>query len=167
MRLTVLALLGLAVVVAAGIVFADAPGGTATGTTGKSQPVFVASDDDNVAIKGYDVVAYFTDMTATPGSSEHVVEWRGAKWHFASAENMARFQENPRAYAPQYGGYCAWGVAAKNDLFEIDPQAWKIVDNKLYLNFNKDIQQQWLADIQGFINQADENWPKLVESHIQ
>lgn len=125
----------------------------------------VATDANHLAVMGYDVVAYFTDDAPTPGSDEHVVTWRGANWRFANADHRAAFESDPQAYAPQYGGYCAWGVAAKDDLFEIDPEAWKIVDNKLYLNFNKEVQGTWLEDIAGFIDAADNKWPALVETH--
>jgi len=116
----------------------------------------------NVAIKGYDPVAYFTDGEPVEGKSEHSYEWHGAEWHFASAEHRDMFAADPEKYAPQYGGYCAWAVA-QGKTAGIDPEAWKIVDGKLYLNYNKKIQSRWEKDAETNIAAADENWPKLVD----
>lgn len=116
--------------------------------------------EDGVAIGGADPVAYFTDDTFVAGSTEHTYEWNGATWQFASAENRDLFAESPEEYAPQYGGYCAWAVG-QNALAAIDPNAWSIVDGKLYLNANERIQNRWNEDIPGNIALADENWPTL------
>ena len=113
-----------------------------------------------VAIKGYDTVAYFTDHRPVKGSREFTHEWNGAVWQFASAEHRDQFARDPGKFAPQYGGYCAWAVA-HNDTAGIDPSAWKIVDGKLYLNYDADIQKKWAADIPGHIKKADEYWPGL------
>ena len=115
-----------------------------------------------VAIEGHDPVAYFTEGKPVEGKSEFTAEWKGAKWRFASAENKALFEKEPEKYAPQYGGYCAWAVA-QGETAGIDPQAWKIVEGKLYLNYNKEIQAKWEQDIPGNIKKADQNWPKVVE----
>ncbi len=125
----------------------------------------VAIDSNGVAVQGHDVVAYFTEASAVRGSSEHVSQWHGAEWHFSSAENKAKFDADPQRYAPQYGGFCAWGVGAKNDLFPIDPNAWKVVDDKLYLNNSENVQKTWLQDQSGFITQGDQNWPGLVKAN--
>lgn len=116
--------------------------------------------EDGIAIGGADPVAYFTDDTFVAGSTEHTYEWDGATWQFASAENRDLFAASPEEYAPQYGGYCAWAVG-QNALAAIDPNAWSIVDGKLYLNANKRIQNRWSEDIPGNIALADENWPTL------
>jgi YHS domain-containing protein len=113
------------------------------------------------AVKGYDVVAYFTDGKPVEGSSDHEVEWHGATWRFASARNKELFAKDPPKYAPQYGGFCAFGVS-RGYAVGIDPAAWKIVDGKLYLNYNRDVQAEWVKDIPGFIAKADANWPKIV-----
>ena len=113
------------------------------------------------AIKGYDVVAYFTEGKAVKGTKQFTYEWKGATWFFASAENLAAFMDKPEQYAPQYGGYCAWAVS-QGDTADIDPEAWKIVDGKLYLNYDADIQTKWSADIPGNIQKADANWPQLL-----
>jgi hypothetical protein len=85
-----------------------------------------------------------------------------AAWRFSSAENLNAFKAEPAKYAPQYGGYCAFGTS-QGHLVPGDPRAWKIVDKKLYLNYNKDVMTFWLQDVPGNIQKADENWPKLHE----
>ena len=84
-----------------------------------------------------------------------------AKWYFANAANRDAFAKEPKRYAPQYGGYCAWAVS-QNYTASIDPEAWKIVDGKLYLNYSKDLQAQWIAGgLDKLILQGDQNWPEL------
>jgi YHS domain-containing protein len=121
----------------------------------------VYSNWRGLALRGYDPVAYFTEGKAVEGSSEFTVEWKGATWRFASAANRDRFAGNPSHYAPQYGGYCAYAVA-KGDTASIDPEAWRIIDGKLYLNYSREIQAEWEKDIPGYIAKADQNWPKLL-----
>ena len=113
-----------------------------------------------VAVHGYDVVAYFEQDQPVKGSREFRHDWRDASWHFASAESRDRFRADPERYAPQYGGYCAYAVA-QGGKADIDPEAWKIVDGKLYLNLSKDVQALWEADVPGYIRKADANWPRL------
>lgn len=115
----------------------------------------------NVAIKGYDPVAYFTDGKPVKGSKEHSFSWMGATWYFASAAHRDSFAAAPEKYAPQYGGYCAWAVS-QGSTAGIDPEAWKIVDGKLYLNYNKKIQATWEEGMAANIAKADENWPHLL-----
>ena len=113
------------------------------------------------AIDGTDPVAYFTEGKPVEGSSDFAHEWNGAKWLFATAENRDLFAADPEKYAPQYGGYCAWAVA-QGYTASTDPEAWRIVDGKLYLNYNKDVQSKWEADIPGHIADADGNWPTVL-----
>lgn len=115
-----------------------------------------------VAIDGTDPVAYFTEGRPVEGSSKFTHEWNGAKWRFASADNRDAFIAEPERYAPQYGGYCAWAVA-KGYTASTDPEAWRIVDGKLYLNYNTQIQARWEGDVPGNIASADANWPKVIE----
>ena len=124
------------------------------------EPVF-QSFFGNVAINGYDPVAYFTESAPVEGSSEFTQEWNGATWRFASAENRDLFTANPEAFAPQYGGYCAWAVA-QGYTASTDPEAWSVVDNKLYLNYSKGVQAQWEEDIPGNITKGDANWPSVL-----
>lgn len=115
-----------------------------------------------VAIEGYDPVAYFDDGMPVEGSKEWTAEWNGATWRFASAEHRDAFLADPEAYAPQYGGYCAWAVS-QGSTAGIDPDAWTVRDGKLYLNYNKSVQEKWLADAEAAIERADANWPGLVD----
>ena len=115
-----------------------------------------------VAILGYDPVAYFTDARPVKGSDAYVHNWNGARWKFASQEHLDRFKAEPEAYAPRYGGYCAYGVT-RGYLVKIDPSAWAIVDGKLYLNYDRDVQKQWDADRAGFIRTADAKYPELLK----
>ena len=114
------------------------------------------------AIRGYDPVAYFTEDKPVKGSDEFVLEYKGATWRFSSAANKQIFEQMPEKYAPQYGGYCAWAVS-QGYTASTDPEAWAIVDGKLYLNYSKSVQQQWSQDIPGNIRKADANWPKVLE----
>lgn len=113
------------------------------------------------AIRGTDPVAYFTEGRAAKGSSSFTHKWRGATWHFISAENRDRFAADPERYAPQYGGYCAWAVS-QGYTATTDPEAWRIVQGKLYLNFSKSVRRRWEKDIPGNIAKADRNWPGLL-----
>lgn len=121
------------------------------------EPVFSA---DGAAIRGYDPVAYFTQEEPVEGSPEFTFDYLGATWRFASAENRDLFAADPKKYAPQYGGYCAWAVA-NNYTASIDPHAWSIKDDKLYLNFSKFVRARWALDKSGNIVKADKNWPGL------
>ncbi len=115
----------------------------------------------DVAIKGYDPVAYFTDSAAVEGEKSFTHEWQGAEWRFASARHRDLFAADPEKYAPQYGGYCAYAVS-KGSTANIDPEVWKVWEGKLYLNYSKSIGEKWLADIPGHVATADENWPRLL-----
>jgi YHS domain-containing protein len=114
-----------------------------------------------VAIDGWDPVAYFTDGKPVEGSREFVHEWNGATWRFVSAAHRDLFAQAPEKYAPQYGGYCAWAVS-QGYTADIDPEAWKIQDGRLYLNYSLDVQKKWAADIPGNVAKGDANWPKLL-----
>ena len=116
--------------------------------------------EDGVAVKGYDPVAYFTEGRPVRGSAEFSAEHEGATYRFASQANLDAFQAEPARYLPQYGGYCAWAVA-QGYKAPIVPDAWAVVDGKLYLNASKGVQRRWQRDIPGFIAQADQNWPTL------
>lgn len=116
----------------------------------------------NLAVSGYDPVAYFTEGRPVEGSGDHEVEWNGATWRFASAENLATFKADPEAHAPKYGGYCAWAVS-QGYTASADPDVWRIVGGALYLNYSKGVQKDWEQDIPGNIAKADGNWPKVLE----
>ncbi|NES87114.1 MAG: YHS domain-containing protein [Moorea sp. SIO2B7] len=117
--------------------------------------------ENGIAIKGTDPVAYFRENKPIPGNSNFSYQWGNATWYFKNAENRDLFSSNPEKYAPQYGGFCAWAVS-QGYTAPIDPEAWKIVNGKLYLNFNKRVQKQWERDIPGNIAKADQNWPGVL-----
>lgn len=113
-----------------------------------------------VAVRGADVVAYATEGGPRPGRDGIAHPWRGATWLFASEAHRDLFAHEPDRFAPAYGGFCAWAVA-RNYLAPIDPEAWRIVEGRLYLNFDRRIQRRWERDIPGHIRAADANWPRL------
>jgi len=92
----------------------------------------IALDGQGRAIKGYDTRAYFTESTAKLGSDAHTVDWNGATWQFATAEDAAAFAETPQAFAPQFGGYCTRAMSFKRTV-PADPEVWRIHDGKLYM----------------------------------
>lgn len=114
------------------------------------------------AVQGHDPVAYFTEGKPVKGKSEFSTQYQGAEFKFASAENLAAFKADPEKYAPQYGGYCAWAVA-EGKTAKGDADNWTIVDGKLYLNYNKKIQDRWEQDRANFIDMADTNWPEVLK----
>lgn len=113
-----------------------------------------------LAIRGYDTVAYHTMNKPVKGSADHTVTWKGATWQFASADNKAMFEADPEKYAPAYNGYCAYAVAYGSTA-KTEPDAFSIVDGRLYLNYDKRIQSKWEKDIPGFLNRSEANWPGI------
>ena len=114
------------------------------------------------ALGGTDVVGYFTEGRVVRGRTEHLAEWQGARWLFASAASRERFLADPAAYLPAYGGFCAWAVA-HGYIAPTDPVAWRIVEGRLYLNYDRGVQRRWETDIPGHIARGDANWPRLRE----
>ena len=112
---------------------------------------------ENVAIKGVDTVAYFTAETVVQGNPQYEFVWNGAKWLFSNPENLERFKQNPEKYAPQFGGYCSWAVS-HGYTADGDPNAWKVVDGKLYLNYNQKVKEKWEAEQQKLIQDGEKNW---------
>jgi YHS domain-containing protein len=130
-------------------------------------PLFGAGDADpvnksgsGVAIKGYDPVAYFNASKPVKGSPSFTHQWMGATWQFSSAANRDEFAKEPDKYAPQFGGYCAYGVSQKHTA-PIDPEAWTIIDGKLYLNYSQGVKKTWSQATQKYIEDANHNWPGL------
>lgn len=115
----------------------------------------------DLAVHGYDVVAYFSDGAALRGRAEYEYRWNGAVWRFASAAHRDLFAQQPQRYAPQFGGYCAWAVS-RGYTADVDPEAWRIVDGKLYLNYSKRVQRMWEQDISGNIAKGVANWPHVL-----
>ncbi|MCG8333321.1 MAG: YHS domain-containing protein [Proteobacteria bacterium] len=114
------------------------------------------------AVGGYDAVAYFTEGKPVKGKSDFKTNYMGADWLFNSQENLNAFKSNPEKYAPQYGGYCAWAVS-QGYTAKGDPKHWSIVNDKLYLNYNAEIQNKWDKNKANFIVQANKNWPSVLE----
>jgi len=112
------------------------------------------------AIDGYDAVAFFKEQKPVKGKKEFSYEWNSATWYFSSQENVNEFKKDPEKYAPQYGGYCAYGTA---DGHKAPTQAdtWTIVDSKLYFNYNQNVKKLWNAKQKEFIEKADKNWPTV------
>jgi YHS domain-containing protein len=121
----------------------------------------ISAEADGLAARGYDVTAYFTAGKPVRGNTAFATRYKGATWRFASAEAKAKFLADPAAYAPQFGGYCAWAVS-QGYIAPGDPQQWKIVDGKLYLNFNAQAKQLWEADQAAAIERGQANWPTVL-----
>ena len=133
-----------------------------TGPAANAEPPIYTGVFSNTALQGHDPVAYFTEGKPVKGRDEFTTEYMGAQFKFASADNRDAFLADPEAYAPQYGGYCAWAMADGKHA-KGDARYWKIVDGKLYLNYNKNIQKKWDADIPGFIEKANSEWAAINE----
>ncbi|MGG5888106.1 YHS domain-containing (seleno)protein [Falsiroseomonas sp. HC035] len=114
-----------------------------------------------VALDGYDTVAWFAEGRPRRGNPALLAEHAGVAWHFASAANLARFEADPTAHLPRFGGFCAYGVA-RGYKVDIDPEAWHIHGGSLYLNYDRGVQRQWQRDIPGNIARAEANWPRLA-----
>ena len=120
----------------------------------------INTGDDGVAILGYDPVAYFTESRPIKGKPEFVYEWEDAIWHFANAKHRDLFAGSPEKYAPQYGGHCSMALS-QGGIKVVNPEAWMIVDGKLYLSFSKKGREKFNQDISGNIKKANENWAKV------
>lgn len=118
------------------------------------------SQADATAIKGYDTVAYFKEGKALKGNTSFTFSWHGMIWQFTTQENRDLFAASPEKYAPQYDGYCAWAMSESRKALT-DPEVWKIVDGKLYLNCSQSAYEKWSRDIPGNIKKADKNWKNI------
>ena len=147
-------LLGSAALFASAAVFAALPINTLKGG--------LLGGRSDTAILGYDTVAYFTDGKPVKGQDTLATEWMGAKWKFASQAHLDLFKASPEKYAPQYGGYCAYGVS-QDHLVSIEPDKFKVVAGKLYLNYDAEVQATWNKDTAGYIKQADGKFAALLK----
>jgi hypothetical protein len=147
LRLTLLALLA-------------APLSVAAPAAGKPAPE-ISVEADKLAARGYDVTGYFLQGKPVRGSYAHQLQYKGATWLFASADALAKFKADPAAFEPQFGGYCAWAVS-QGYVAPGDPEQWKIVDGKLYLNFNARAKELWEADQADAILRGHANWPAVL-----
>jgi YHS domain-containing protein len=129
------------------------------GLLAQSSQVFSTEEG---ALRGYDPVAYFKTRDAVKGKKEFSLVQGSATWYFSSAQNLEAFKSSPEKYTPQYGGYCAYGASdGEGHKAPTQPDAWTIIDGKLYFNYNKKVQSLWLKDTTNLIRRADANWPKI------
>lgn len=131
---------------------------SAVSQTSTNPPSYFANKEG--AIRGFDPVAYFTEQKAVKGSTEFSYVWNGVTWYFTSDSNKKSFVENPEKYAPQFGGYCAYGVS-EDHKSPTDPLAFTIVNNKLYLNYSNKVKELWMKQQPQRIEKANELWPAL------
>ena len=117
---------------------------------------------NRLAIEGYDPVAYFTESKPVKGNEKHAYKWNNADWYFSSQQNLDLFKANPEKYAPQYGGYCAYGLS-NGYKAPTDADAWTIENGKLYLNYNTDVREMWNKEKKERIEKADKNWPQVKD----
>lgn len=121
--------------------------------------------ENNLAIEGYDPVAYFTKGKAIKGSSSITVKHLGVKYYFSTSENKKLFEANPSKYEPQYGGWCAFAMGDYGKKVEIDPKTFKIIEGKLYLFYNayfNNTLTSWNKDEENLKRNADNNWKKII-----
>ena len=140
---------------------------TATGALAAEPPINTLKTGlfggrSDTAINGYDTVAYFTDNKPVKGLDTYVTEWNGAKWKFASQAHLDLFKADPDKYAPQYGGYCAYGVT-RDYLVKVEPDQFTVREGKLYLNYDADVQATWKKDPAGYIKAADAKFHALLK----
>lgn len=152
------------VAVAAGLVLTAAP--STVYAYDVTSAAVVNVDQDKVILRGYDAVAYFTENKAVKGSPQFSATHEGATYHFASAENRDAFAADAAKYAPQFGGFCAMGAAMGRKL-DGDPELFRVVDGRLYVNVGKPQQTRWLKDVPGNIQQANANWPSIRDKAPQ
>jgi YHS domain-containing protein len=120
--------------------------------------------EDNIAIEGYDPVAYFKNNKATKGKKKFAVSHQGVIYYFASADNKEEFKKTPTRYEPEYGGWCAYAMGAKGEKVSVDPATYKIVNGKLYLFYNSffnNTLKSWNKDEAHLKTEADKNWKKI------
>lgn len=133
----------------------------AAGPASADEPKIFTSTSAKIAVSGYDPVGYFVEKKPVKGLPAIQTNYQGATWYFASQANKAKFLANPKKYAPQYGGYCAYAVS-QGSTASTDPEAWTIVDGKLYLNYSTFIRALWAQDTGGNISKANTNWPRVL-----
>lgn len=136
-------------------------GGCASpGSVTQTTPVAPLNLEADLALKGHDAVAYFTEGAPVPGRADIAFRWRDATWRFASVAHRDAFAAEPERYAPRYGGYCAFALS-RGFIADVDPAAWAIDRGGLYLNNNAFAHQLWLADRADNIAAGDRNWPLI------
>jgi hypothetical protein len=130
-------------------------------TTVAADTPAVNTSRGNLALHGYDAVAYWSEGKPVQGLPSFEYRWMNAVWRFANAQHRDQFVKEPERYAPQFGGYCAYAVSLGKTA-DIDPQAWRIVDGRLYLNYSLSIKRLWEQDVPGNIVKARQHWPAVL-----
>lgn len=125
----------------------------------QKSPVFILNGK---AIRGYDPVAFFTESKPVKGKDSLTFEWNGATWNFSTEKNLNQFKTNPEMYAPQFGGYCAYGTAGNHKAPTLT-ETWTIINNKLYFNYNQSVKQKWISNQDSLIKQAEYHWITLKD----
>ena len=120
---------------------------------------------DGKAIRGYDAVAFHKQQKAVEGNKAFSYDWNGATWQFASEDHLALFKTDPGKYAPQYGGYCAYGTAEGHKA-PTETGTWTISDGKLYFNYNNEVKELWMKDQDAYIKKADKLWPAVKDDEF-
>ncbi|MDP3258081.1 MAG: YHS domain-containing (seleno)protein [Bosea sp. (in: a-proteobacteria)] len=159
-------LAGALVALVAGLLAVMLVPGVAIAPAMAGKPVNTLGSPEGVAIRGYDPVAYFRDGGPRKGSAAHALRHDGATWHFASAANRALFLADPERYKPAYGGFCAYGTS-RGYLVKIEPEAWSIVEGRLYLNYDLDVRATWSMDTKTYLARSERNWPNLTARDIR
>ena len=134
-----------------------------THVTAQQKQIFSKND---IALNGYDVVAYFTESKPVKGNEEYSVNWKESKWLFSTKEHAAMFKANPDKYAPQYGGYCAYGCS-RGYKAKTEPDAWSILNGKLYLNYNLQVRDVWSKNTDNYIRKADTAWLSIQDEAMK
>jgi YHS domain-containing protein len=125
----------------------------------QKSPVFAPA---GIAIHGYDPVAFFTEKKPIKGNEQYSLVWKGVKWQFSSQDNLEKFKNNPEEFAPQYGGYCAYGMAEGHKA-PTNPDTWTIENGKLYFNYNQKVKSRWVQQIPVYIEKANQFWPTIQD----
>ena len=123
----------------------------------QKEEVFITNSQ---AIRGYDPVAYFKVGKPVKGNESYHFQWKNTTWLFATKEDLELFSRNPEQYSPQYGGYCAYGLSEGHKA-PTDPNAWTIVEGKLYLNYSPKVKEMWVKNQKERIQVADKTWPEI------
>jgi|KBSMisStandDraft_5_1062788.scaffolds.fasta_scaffold87822_3 YHS domain-containing protein len=134
---------------------------TISGVSAQKSAVYAP---EGIALKGYDPVAFFTQAKPVQGSADYSFTWEGVKWFFVDKNNLESFKKSPSKYAPQYGGYCAYGTSQGHKA-PTQPDTWTIVDNKLYLNYNAKVKEMWLKNQAALIDSANRKWPMIMNEN--
>ncbi len=127
----------------------------------KGQSVYYS--ENGIAINGFDAVSYINEGKAVKGNSVYAHQWGSTTWLFSSQSNLDLFKADPEKFAPQYGGWCAYGVS-ENHKSPTDPNAFTVAGGKLFLNYSIRVMQKWRSDTTQYIRRANQNWPALRES---